>query len=431
MSERQSKQDPAEGGQARPEPSSTPPVEPMGSPRRSSRAALWLAGLLILILAAVALSPFWAPKIAPLFPWGENGAEYASLAARVAAVETRPVPPGNGIDAVKSATSTLARRVDQIETALDARLGQIEKRPASPSADIDPINSALGVLRRRVDHLEAAANADHQTEAAVAAAQAGIQQLEQRLAAIETQSASRTASEAAAVQNTEQELSRLGKAEADLADRVAALEREVQVQAGGELRGAGMLALLLGQMREAIEQARPFLTEFNAFVRLARDTDLAAAAEPLTEPARNGVASRAVLVKRLAELAGQAAAASESAGDSDWGAQALARLRGLVTIRRIEGSSQTGPEAAVSTAQAALGRRDLAGAVAALDPLTGANAEAARPWLRMARETLAAEEALGRLQELLIARLGSPPAAPVAAPPKAPVEPSEKARTRS
>ena len=203
------------------------------------------------------------------------------------------------------------------------------------------------------------------------------------------------------------------------------------MQAGGELRGAGMLALLLGQMREAIEQARPFLTEFNTFVRLAHDTDLAAAAEPLTEPARNGVASRAVLVKRLAELAGQVAAASESAGDSDWGAQALARLRGLVTIRRIEGSSQTGPEAAVSTAQAALGRRDLAGAVAALDPLTGANAEAARPWLRMARERLAAEEALGRLQELLIARLGSPPAAPVAAPPKAPVEPSEKARTRS
>ena len=165
MSERQSEQDPAEDGAARPEPSSTPPVEPVGPPRRSSRAALWLAGLLILILAAVALSPFWAPKIAPLFPWGENGAEYASLAARVAAVETRPAPPGNGIDAVKSATSTLARRVDQIETALDARLGQIEKRPASPSADIDPINSALGVLARRVDHLEAAANADHQTEA--------------------------------------------------------------------------------------------------------------------------------------------------------------------------------------------------------------------------------------------------------------------------
>jgi hypothetical protein len=431
MSERQSEQDPAEDGVAHPEPSSTPPVEPVASPLGSSRAALWLAGFLVLILAAVALSPFWAPQIAPLLPWGGNHAEYAALAARVAAVETRPVPPSNGIDAVKSATSALAGRVGQIETTLDARLAQIEKRPASPSADSDTINSALSVLARRVDHLEAAASADHQTEGAVAAARAEMQQLEQRLAGIETQSASRMASQAAAVQNTEQEFSRLGKAEADLADRVAALEREAQVQAVGELRAAGMLALLLGEMREAIEQARPFPTEFNAFVRLARDTDLAAAAEPLAEPARNGAASRAVLAKRLGELAGQVAAASDPAGDSDWGAQALARLRSLVTIRRIDGPSRTGPEAAVSAAQATLARGDLAGAVAALEPLTGANAQAAQPWLRMARERLRTEATVDHLQELLTARLGSSSAAPAAAPPKAPVEPSEKSRTRS
>jgi hypothetical protein len=392
---------------------------------------LWLAGFLILILAAVALSPFWAPQIAPLFPWGENGAEYASLAARVAALETRSVPPSNNIDAVRSATSALARRVDQVETALDTRLAQIEKRPASPSADIDAANAALSALARRVDRLEAAANADHQTEGAVAAARAGIQQLDQRLAAIETRSASRAESEATAVQNTEREFSRLGTAEAGLADRVAALEREAQVQSGGDLRAAGMLALLLGQMRAAIDQARPFPAEFNGFVRLARDTDLAAAAAPLAEPARNGVASRVVLARRLSELAGKVAVASDPAGESDWGAQTLARLRGLVTIRRIDGPPQTGPEAAVSAAQAALARGDLAGAAAALDPLTGANAEAARPWLSMARERLTAEAALDRLQELLTARLDSPPAAPVAAPPKAPVEPPEKARTRS
>jgi hypothetical protein len=192
-----------------------------------------------------------------------------------------------------------------------------------------------------------------------------------------------------------------------------------------------MLALLLGQMREAVEQARPFPAEFNAFVSLARNPDLASAAEPLAEPARNGVASRAVLAKKLAELAGRMAVASEPAGDSDWGAQTLARLRSLVTIRRIEGPSQTGSEAAVSAAQTALARGDLAGAVAALDPLAGANAEAAGPWMRMARERLAAEAALDHLQELLTARLGSAPAAPAAAPANSPDQPSEKARTRS
>jgi hypothetical protein len=393
---------------------------------------LWLAGLLILVLAVIALSPFWAPQIAPLFPWGENREEYAALTARVAAVETRPVQASNDVDSAKSATSAVARRVDQLETAINARLSKIETRPTPQSVDVDEINSAVNALTHRVDHLEAAANADGQVEGAVAALREGGQQLEKRLAEVETQSASRMASETAALHDSQQELSRLGKVAADLRDRVAALEREEQAQNRAELRAAGMLTLLLGQMREAVEQARPFPTEFNAFIRLAGGSELAAAAEPLAAPARNGVASHAVLTKRLADLAGQIAAANEPAGEPGWGSQILARLRGLVTIRRLNnGSLQSGPEAAVTVAQAALARNDLAGAVAALEPLTGPTADAARPWLQMARERLTVEGALDHLQELLTARLGSPPGAPVSAPPKAPDERSEKARTRS
>ena len=420
MSERESEQGPAEDGVVPTEPGSTPAVEPAGPTRRSARgfarSPLWLAGLLILILAGVASSPFWAPQIEPLLPWGENRDDYAALAARVAAIETRPVAPSPGIDAVQSAMSQLARRVDQ----LDSRLAVVEKRPAPPSVDTDAINSALGALGRRVDQLGSAAKPD------LGPIRAGMQQVEQRLAAIETQSASRVASETAASQDVQQELSRLGKVEGDLADRVAALEREAQSQEKPELRADGMMALLLGQMREAIEQARPFPAEFGAFIKLARGSDLAAGAQPLAEPARNGVASRAVLVKGLAELAGRMAA-SDPAVKSDWREQTLARLRGLVTIRRIDDSSHTGSNGAVGAAQAALARGDLAGAVAALEPLTGADAEAARPWLLMARERLTAETALDHVQELLTERLGGSPAA---APAKVPDEP-QKARTRS
>ena len=420
MSERESEQGPAEDGAVPTEPGSTPAIEPAGPTRRSARgfarAPLWLAGLLILILGGVASSPFWAPQIEPLLPWGENRDDYAALAARVAAVETRLVAPSPGIDAVQSAMSQLARRADQ----LDSRLAAVEKRPAPPSVDTDAINSALGALGRRVDQLESAAKPD------LGPLRAGMQQVEQRLAAIETQSASRIASETAASKDMQQELSRLGKVEGDLADRVAALEREAQSQEKPELRADGMLALLLGQMREAIEQARPFPAEFGAFIKLARGSDLAAGAQPLAEPARNGVASGAVLVKGLAELAGRMAA-SDPAVKSDWREQTLARLRGLVTIRRIDDSSHTGSNGAVGAAQAALARGDLAGAVAALEPLTGADAEAARPWLLMARERLTAETALDHVQELLTERLGGSPAA---APAKVPDEP-QKARTRS
>ena len=414
MSERESEEGPAEGGGAPEEPASTPTVEPARPPRRFLPAALWLAAFLILILASVALSPYWAPQIEPLLPWGENRGEYAALATRLAAVEARPAGPNTAIDAVQP----LAHRVDQ----LDSRLAAIEKRPAPPIPDTDAMNSALGALTRRLDQLEAAGKPD------LGPIRAGLQQLEQRLAAVETQSTSRIASDTAASK--------------DLADRVAALEREAQSQNTAELRSDGMLALLLGQMREAIEQARPFAAEYDAFVRLARGSDLAAAAQPLAEPARNGSASRAVLVKGLAGLADRMAVASEPAVKSDWREQTLARLRGLVTIRRIDSPSHTGSaggsaggsdggaDGAVGAAQAALARGDLAGAVAALEPLTGADAEAARPWLLMARERLAAEVALDHVQELLTERLGSAPAAPGAAPAKGPDEP-QKARTRS
>ena len=49
------------------------------------------------------------------------------------------------------------------------------------------------------------------------------------------------------------------------------------------------MALLLAQMREAIDQARPFPTEFDAFVRLAQDPELAAAARPATAPNNNQI----------------------------------------------------------------------------------------------------------------------------------------------
>ena len=51
------------------------------------------------------------------------------------------------------------------------------------------------------------------------------------------------------------------------------------------------------------------------------------------------MASRAVLAKGLAELAGRMAAPDEPAAKSDWREQTLARLRGLVTIRLVGGAA--------------------------------------------------------------------------------------------
>jgi hypothetical protein len=355
------------------EPGGDATAPPSGSPPRS---ALWLAAVLAVVIAGVALSPFWAPAVAPLLPWGE-----------------KPEVSAKDWD------------------ALAARLDAIEKRPAPQIPDVGPIASAESALARRVDQLEAARNANPQTEAAIAANRTGLQQLEQRLSAIEAQSASRSAGEGAEMQKVQQEVAKLGTAGADLGNRLSAIERQVQAQGGAGRTDAALLVALL-QMREAIEQARPFSAEYAAFTALAHDhPDLVAAAEPLGQTAQDGVPGRLALSTRLDELAGRIADATPPPAP-DWGSQALARLRALVTIRRVEGASESGPEAAVSAAERALARGDLGDAVAQLDRLSGANAEAAAPWLRMARQRLAVETTLAHIQELLAARLTHPSETP-------------------
>src|SRR5207302_1892592 len=87
-------------------------------------------------------------------------------------------------------------------------------------------------------------------------------------------------------------------------------------------------------------------------------------------------------------------AAPAQSAEPVWDDKMLAQVRGLVTIRSIDGAGQSEPEAAVSAAERALAGGDLAAALAALHRLAGPPAEAARPWLQMARQRLAVEGAL-------------------------------------
>ena len=203
-----------------------------------------------------------------------------------------------------------------------------------------------------------------------------------------------------------QQVQQLTTANADLGKRVAALEKGEQAQSAADPTDTTLLLAIL-QIREAIETARPFAAEYDALAALAKARpDIAAAAAPLAEPAKSGVASRAVLIERLRALRGAIATAQPAQPDRDWATRAWGQLRGLVTIRRVDGAGQSAAEAGVSAAERALAAGDLPGAVTALDGLTGPAAETARPWLQMARQRLAAEEALHRVQSLLLARLG-------------------------
>ena len=357
-------------------------------PARGSRQTVWwLAALLLLVIAGVGLSPFWARDVAPLLPWGSQPAtpseSYAALAARVAAIENRPAPRSPDIAAINSTVSALARRVDQLETARDA---------------------------------------DRQADTTVAGIKAGLQQLEERVSASEARLAARANSETAEFEKLRQQLSQIGGISSDLADRLPAIERRIGAAGNAVRTDSALLAALL-EMRKAVEAARPFVSEYDAFIALAHDQpDLIAAAQPLARLAQAGVTGYGVLSERLGQLSGRIVPAAAPPVDADLRTEALSWLRSLVTIRRIDAASQTAQEPAMNVAEGALVRGDLPGAVSALQTLSGPKSEGIQSWLQMAQQRLAAEATLAHLQELLVARLSTPREAPGGAPTEVPAK---------
>jgi hypothetical protein len=273
----------------------------------------------------------------------------------------------------------------------------------------------------RLDRLEAAQKQDRQDAAkSLAALQptaaqmaATVQQLDRRIAALEAKPVAPAGAPPGEIADLRQQLAKLASTITELGTRIDAAEKAIAAEKATPAPSAAdpadsALLLTLLRIRDAVEVARPFAAEYDAFTALAQPRpEAAAAAAPLAEPAKTGVASRAVLVARLHALAGAITTAEAPPAEPDWSDKVLARLRGLVTIRRIDSAGQSEPEAAVSAAERALRGGDLAAAIAALDRLAGPPAEAARPWLQMARQRLAVEAALHRVEELLTARLGA------------------------
>src|SRR3954447_13302226 len=93
-------------------PTRAPPVGET-QPAAPRRREIWPIVVVGLIITGIALSPFWAPALAPLLPWGADQSapvqDYDALAARLEAIERRPAAPAADASAVASAQSALAR----------------------------------------------------------------------------------------------------------------------------------------------------------------------------------------------------------------------------------------------------------------------------------------------------------------------------------
>jgi uroporphyrinogen-III synthase len=341
-----------------PPPPPSGPEEPAIAPppQRDRSVLVGLACLVVLVVVLAGTAPFWAPAL----PWGQAHDEAAvqQRLDRLEAAQRQPPAWQQPLDAITATQQTLAQQVKQAQETqgaalqpLEKRLAALEQKPSVAPSDVEALRQQLGKLNTTVT---------------------------------------------------------------DLNSRLEALDKTVRTTAANDTQDAAITLALL-QISDAVETGRPFPAAYDTLASLAHDrAEIRQAAAPLAGPAKSGVATRAALASRLHELATSIATAAPKPPANDWGEAALARLRGLVTVRRIDGehggsstaSGGNSADAAVHEAELAVAAGNLRGAVERLDKLSGAPAEAAAPWLRMAHQRLAVEAALREIAAKVTARLG-------------------------
>jgi hypothetical protein len=324
-------------------------------PRRHRRAWPWL----IAAIAALAVGLLVWAKLAGLIPGQQTEDPAAALMEqRVAALDQRLTAIEAGPDDGRDDGRDAARL-----EALTQRIAEIEARPQEI-----PDKTDLGPLDARLAALEQAFEALPQETADSAMANDG---LENRIAALEARPATRTAPPTSA---------------------------------------ATLLAV--AQLRAVLGGSGPYEAALAALEAVAaggdggNDAGVAAALAVLTPNAGTGIASPRRLRDRFTPLAEAILRAVIAPPGDSWMSRTLARLSGLVSVRRIGGDvAGDTAEAIVARAEAHLEAGDLAAAVAEVAALDGPAAEAAAGWLGQARDRIAADQALATLDAIAIAAL--------------------------
>ena len=314
---------------------------------RGGTPTAWLTLILALVVALVGSSPYWAPGLASLLPWGPRGAN-----------ET----------------------VEQ----LDQRQGEIARRQVT-------IDQHLTKLEDQIRALNATAGA--------------VKDLDQRMAALEQQPRGEDPQRLSALQ---QEMQKLAAAHEATGERVAKIEQRRNAAAGE--RGEEALLLALGQLRGRVQGSQPFAAELGAVMALGRNRpEVRDNLAPLSASAATGIPNLTTLSQRFEREVAPALMRSAAPESDGWGAQILNRLRSLVVVRRVgsDAGASDPIESGVARAETALATGDLAGAVKAVEALPTANAQPAQAWLADARRRLAAEQGLARLTDQLTAQLAS------------------------
>lgn len=301
--------------------------------------------------------------------------------------------------------------------ALDAQLADLQARmPADSSAEISSLSERLSTLESAVSQ---GAGQDPDTRAALESLSAQQARITDRIAALEQDL---TSLRGAAGQPSAEVTERLSNAAArldemlaeqsDLAQRLAEAESnltavEAQRDAAPGSRETLLLLAAL-QLRDALQGSGPYAQPLGMLKNLAEDDPaLAGVIEPLERRASAGLPGLAELQARFPDVARRIAAIEIGQEGDGWTSGVLRRLSEAVNLRpvgNVEGDAAT---AVAARAEVKLNDGDLAGAVAEVNTLDGAAAEAAASWLSDAEARLAAERAVSELGALVSQRFAA------------------------
>jgi hypothetical protein len=336
-----------------------------------------------------------------------------ALAVAGATVYTRPywapfldAADSGRSDAVAAALADLAARLDDLQGAM----------PADGSPALSDMNERLATLETA---LSQGGGQDPDTRAAVESLNAQLARMTDRIAALEQdvtavrnlagspsqEVTSRLSSEA-------QRLDAMLAQQSDLAERIAAAEADLDAAQAARDAAPGsretLLLLATLQLRDALQGSGPYAQPLAMLKSLAaEDAPLGAIIEPLERRASAGLPGLRELQARFPEVARRIAAIEMGRESEGWSAGVLRRLAEAVNLRPVGLIEGAAPTAVAARAEVKLNDGDLAGAVAEIDSLEGAAAEAAASWHSEAEARLAADSAVSRLGVLVSERFAT------------------------
>jgi uncharacterized protein YukE len=362
--------------------------------RKSGAGVAWLAvGLTVALAAGLLTRPYWEPVIHRSGPAGQGGADPAALEGLAADLTTVEATVRQLDRDIRTRNDAMAGRIGALEAgggeageAYAGQLADLEARMADLSRSLSTLSGSLSRMEDRLSTLEPL--------------QSELGKINARLD--DLQSGMTTRDESFRAQDTvlTEGLTVVGSKLAGLESRLSELEvRPIQT---GEKIAA--LALAIGQVEAALNSGRPYRSALDRLYALGRDDPLitdGAAVAVLSPWADHGIPDRLALHRRFVEITPQIDRALAGIEEETWLDSVWNSVKGLVTIRRIDGDGDLSP---VSRAEIAMERGDLAATAATFEDAGSLGVEG-DVWLNHVRARLAAETEIEALYGLVIAPL--------------------------